>query len=242
MKHIVAIAAIPLLALVTACSSSGTLGDGSSPASGRSASAGTSSSSQLKLVGTITESQNSTTIAVTYRVGPIQYGPPPAAVLNACNVSDPVTISEIASSPGEVTIAYTQGSLVQPILIQTTELVSGDNWQGVVAFKIAGQWECQSDGGPITLDAPAHSVGTYPIWIMSQVLSNGSPRVSTAEADSWQFPYLGISMTGDLYPNETTSGPNAGSCGGMDVLMVYAHLPFTIQDPESGNTDTCKPV
>jgi hypothetical protein len=77
---------------------------------------------------------------------------------------------------------------------------------------------------------------------MSQVLTNAQPRVTRAEADAWQFPCLGISKTGVLYPAVTTSGPNATRCGGMDVLMVYAHLPFTVPDPESGQPESCKPV
>jgi hypothetical protein len=196
---------------------------------------------QLKLAGTITESANDTTIAVTWRVGPIEYTPP-TAVLNACNLVDPVTLSELAYSPGEVTIAYTQGSLVEPVLIQTTYLISGDNWQGVVAFDIGGQWQCQADYGPITLDVPPHSTGTYPVWILSQVLSNAEPTVTPAEADSWQISYLGIGMTGELYPNVTITGPNAADCAGSDVLMVYLQHPATIQDPNTGETDSCSPV
>lgn len=226
MNKITAVAEAALLFLAVGCGSATASGSGpttSNAASNPPASAGTPSSSQLQLAGTITETADSTTIAVTYRVGPIQYSPPPAAVLSGCNVTDPAAISQIAFSPGQVTIAYTQGSLVQPILIQTTELISGGNWQGAVAFEIGGQWQCQADYGPLNLNFSPHSTGTYPIWIMSQVLSNSQPRVTSAEADAWQFPYLGISMTGDLYPNETTSGPNAARCGGMDVLMVYAH-------------------
>lgn len=241
MQRIVAITAMSVLTLVAACSSSA-LSSSSGPAASPSTSAGTPSSGQLKLAGTITESANSTTIALTYKVGPIQYTPPPRAVLSACNIVDPASISEIASSPGQVTIGYNQGSLVQPIIIQTSSLISGGNWQGVVAFDISGHWECQQDGGPINMDVPPNSDDTYPIWIMSQVLSNASPRVPTSMADAWQFTYNSISMTGALYPNVTTSGPNAANCGGMDILMVYAHLPFTVTDPNSGNTDTCKPV
>jgi hypothetical protein len=185
------------------------------------------------MVSTTPSSRN----PVNGHVGPIQYSPPPAAVLNACNVSDPVTLSELAYSPGEVTIAYTEGSLVQPILIQTTNLISGENWQGVVVFDLNGQWQCQDDYGPITLDAQPHSADTYPVWIMSQVLSNAAPKVSQAEADSWQIPYLGISMTGILYPNVTMTGPNAADCEGTDVLSLYDDQPSTVVDPNSGNTD-----
>lgn len=243
MNKITVIAEAALLFLIVGCGSTPASGSGPATSSPASAPAPSSPpSSQLKLAGTITETANAATIALTDQVGPIQYTPPPAAVLSACNIVDPASISEIASSPGEVRIAYVQGSLVQPIIIQTDGLISGDNWQGVVAFEIAGQWQCQSDNGPITLDAPAHSIGTYPIWIMSQVLSNSQPKVTTAEANAWQFPYLGITMAGALLPNVTTSGPDAASCGGMDVLMVYAHLPFTVTDPESGEQDSCKQV
>ncbi len=221
--------------------SSGDLGSG--PANPTAAqSVGTVPSSQLKLAGTYTESAASTTLAISWQVGPIQYSPPPAAVLSACGATDPVTVSAMAYSPGAVTIGYTQGSLVEQVLIQTTLLISGDNWQGVVAFDIGGSWTCQQDDDPIYLDVSPHSEVTYPVWIMSQVLTNAQPRVSPAEADSWQVTDDGIGLVGDLYPTVTASGPGAARCAGTDLLMLYARSPSTITDPQSGQPDRCRPV
>ncbi len=171
----------------------------------------------------MTEAANSAAIAVTLRVGPIQYSPPPAAALDGCNVNDPAIVSTMAFSPAEVTIAYTEGSLVEQITIEPHYFLSGDDWQGWAAFDVHGRWQCQVDYGPLYLEFSAHSFENFPVWIMSQVLSNASPRVSTAEANSWQFPYLAITMSGALSPNVTTSGPDAERCGGQDVLMVYGH-------------------
>jgi len=232
-----------LLALAAGCGSSSSSGTGaSSPPTSSASSAAVAASSQLRLAGTITESGGGTTIEVGYKVGPIQYKPPPQAVLSGCNITDPATISQTAYSAGELVIAYLQGSLDQQLNLLTDQMVSGGNWQGVVAIDLNGQWQCQQDYGPILLDVPPHSVDRYPIWILSQVLTNQQPTVSTAEADSWQFSSLGFTFTGMVYPTTTTSGPNAGNCGGTDILMVYAHLPFTVPDPSSGQPVSCQPV
>jgi hypothetical protein len=215
---------------------------GDQPSSPAAASPASSvSSSQLHLAGTLTESAAATTMALTYRVGPIQYTPPPAAVVDACPLAGPGTIDQMAFTAGEVTIGYNQGSLVQEVQIDPAGLITGGNWVGTVAFDLSGHWQCEQNSQPIDLNVPPHSDDTYPIWIMSLVLTNAQPKVSQAEADSWQFFSAGIVMVGYL-PTTTTGGPNAASCGGSDVLMVYAHLPFTFTDPSSGNAEACTSV
>jgi hypothetical protein len=193
----------------------------------------------LKKVGTITASDGEgTTFRERFKLGPLLYrqeGTPPEAVLEACGANYASTIGQTVFSRGVVTISYSEGSLTELVPIVPNETVSGEGYLGITAYKVEGIWQCQDT---FSLSFEPEESKTFPIWVLSQVLSNAEPEVSEAALNSWRFTPLESTP----YPLVSTSGPGAARCpsdtGEEDTLRLYARPPFKGKN-QYGNPVIC---
>jgi hypothetical protein len=166
-------------------------------------------------------------------------------VLDACNADYSTTIAQSVSARGEINLSYTEGSLPLTITFDPSAMaysINGDGLLGGMAFRVDGAWQCGTDSGAINAVLDQGENERLPFWFQASVLSNAEPRVSQAMLDSWAFGSGVFLSQGDQSSWEThTSGPNAARCGNDDVLMLYAHLPFSMVN-DLGNEVRCKPV
>lgn len=184
----------------------------------------------LSDAGTLMQSDGQgTTLSEHWKIGPLRYSSPPTDVLSACNANYPSTIAQLASSQAEVTVSYTEGTQPLVLVADSAAGVQGSTdagWTGVTAFLVDGQWQCGAGDGPgFTTNIQPHSSTTYPVWILSQVLSNAMPRVPTRVSSQWSFNPGGITA-GASSNRVTASGPHAVNCDGSDMLMLFAHAPL----------------
>lgn len=208
----------------------------------------------LRSVGTIRQSNSEGTgIGSKYRLGPLVYGPneiPPPLVLEACSANYQTTIAQTGFARGQVAVSYTAGSLAQDVELVPGEMVVSATkaipWLGTTAFDVEGQWKCDKTGeeAGINVTFQPGETKTFRFWILASGLSNAHPRFTSADTGIWKFNASGVTA-GNTRPTATTSGPNAGSCEGEDVLMAYAKLPFSIEVEGFGTEGTmvaCKAV
>lgn len=213
----------------------------------------------LHYVGTIDQSGPDGAISTRYLVGPIIYGPdlaPPQAALKACNArfaeegigedyADPNrTKKKTAYSPGRIVVTYRHGSLPVPLSIDPDAIVqSSRQWSGITSVEVGGVWHCAE--GPVETALQPGQTARYDMWILSDVLSRGRPRVPRFVKDSWQFEPEGVGagLTGEG-SKVRTSGPGSARCNREDILRLYARLPFKVQSEfgAPGKTVACTPT
>jgi hypothetical protein len=170
----------------------------------------------VSFVGEITGPDGrGTTLADRFSLGPLVYGSegtPPEVVLNACQINDPGTIAASVFARGQVTASYQEGTLPLSMPLNSwEELAQGGAYFLTTAFRLDGQWRCNSETGlgDFTELQPGESL-TVPIWVVgSRVLTNAQPELPASVTDGWYFKFV-ASVNG--YSSLSISGPGAAAC------------------------------
>ena len=186
---------------------------------------------KLNLVGTYSGGDDVDAYSLAWKVGAIQYTPPPADVLRACYFQNHVTGSIFF--PGELAITHTKGlydggwgMLPSNIVRQGSLEQFGDlAWGGWVAFQIDGIWQCAggtSEAGFLTLPTKLNKAVIYPVWFMNgNALAHGSLKIDPVLMNDWHFSDY---STFPLGPGKFT-GPNLAACSNRSrILFLFKKL------------------
>jgi hypothetical protein len=170
-----------------------------------------------------------------YSVGQPEYFPSgslrstvPVAVVEACDVDRGPIIAHTAFAPAELKLSYVRGERLY-VGFRGDELIDAAVWDGTAAFEIDGQWRCDAlDGGNVSLRAGQSM--TVPIWILSAVINSASSTLPNSILDTWEFnpDAVGPADLASIAASRLTvkaTGPNAGACDDLAVVMLYARAP-----------------
>jgi hypothetical protein len=198
-----------------------------------------------------------TTLSERVSMGSIGYGAaaaPPSDVLSSFsnqNIALPSIVAASAYVHGQVTIAYTQGSLPANISFSSTYSA----FQGVVPGVYApsspiivfhdGSWDDGAQqGNVIRLTLQPGQVVPLDFWIaMPEAINNAKLKFTQQELDLFAFTFYPVA---DQMPGNSVvgiSGPQAAKCDFyVRGLLPFAHLPFSVSQVDYNNTvgATCK--
>jgi hypothetical protein len=212
-------------------------------------------------IGTITaQLAQGGSVSAQYSIGnPIMISDdssPPAAVFNACGISQSDLADTSVAIPGQVTVSYA-GNISQNVYVADGD-IAASNYQALAeAIESNGQWSCfspqdDSPGGYQINLSPGQST-TSNIWvIMYLVITNDAPTFVPSQHPDLAF--YGGTIQGNSIADNTSAispwsvtGPHAFTCGDDNNALsesergawisLFSSPPFSIQS--DGDTIAC---